>query len=216
MAKVIYFGFPFHGHTNPTLGLIKELVDRGEQVIYYSDEIFREKIETTGAIFARYQTEGFAGTTEVRSGFADGIEEWISALSFIISYGQVVLENMFADIQQEHPAYIIHDACAYWGKQIAASLKVPGICAIVTQVFDEKMIGTDPDLFLRCVLRISPATLELKYGIKKVPQILETMAYYLKTVFEKEIDINDLILPREELNIVYTSRMFQSHQEYFD
>jgi len=30
MSKVIYFSIPAHGHTNPTLPLVKELVDNGE------------------------------------------------------------------------------------------------------------------------------------------------------------------------------------------
>jgi len=45
MSKIVFFCIPAHGHTNPTLGVVRELVDRGHQVWYYSYELMREKIE---------------------------------------------------------------------------------------------------------------------------------------------------------------------------
>ncbi|MGB8455342.1 MAG: hypothetical protein WCD89_23800 [Anaerocolumna sp.] len=44
-----FFNIPAHGHINPTLPIVNELVKRGETIIYYSTEAFREKIEKTGA-----------------------------------------------------------------------------------------------------------------------------------------------------------------------
>ena len=40
-----------HGHINPTIGLVKELVARGDEVIYVSDGQFKEKLEKVGAKF---------------------------------------------------------------------------------------------------------------------------------------------------------------------
>ena len=51
MAKIVFFCIPAHGHTNPTLQVVRELTSRGHQVWYYSYEMFREKIEATGATF---------------------------------------------------------------------------------------------------------------------------------------------------------------------
>ena len=51
MSKVMFFNVPGYGHINPTLPLVEELVNRGEEVIYYSTEKFREKIERTGSHF---------------------------------------------------------------------------------------------------------------------------------------------------------------------
>lgn len=47
--KIIFFCIPAHGHTNPTLAVVKELVARGHEVWYYSYDTMKEKIETTGA-----------------------------------------------------------------------------------------------------------------------------------------------------------------------
>ena len=49
IAKVLYINGPAHGHINPTLGLVEELVSRGEKVVYFTTEEFRDKIQKKGA-----------------------------------------------------------------------------------------------------------------------------------------------------------------------
>ena len=49
--KIAWFCIPAHGHTNPTIEVVRELVRRGHEIRYYSFEEFREKIEDAGACF---------------------------------------------------------------------------------------------------------------------------------------------------------------------
>ena len=42
--KIAWFCVPAHGHTNPTLGLVKTLTGSGHQVWYFSFEKFLEQI----------------------------------------------------------------------------------------------------------------------------------------------------------------------------
>src|SRR5690625_7570656 len=51
MSKIAFFSIPAHGHTNPTIPVVEELVKRGHQVWYYSFLEFQEKIEAAGASF---------------------------------------------------------------------------------------------------------------------------------------------------------------------
>ena len=51
MATIVFFCIPAHGHTNPTLNVVRELTARGHRVVYYSYDDFREKIEDAGAEF---------------------------------------------------------------------------------------------------------------------------------------------------------------------
>jgi UDP:flavonoid glycosyltransferase YjiC (YdhE family) len=44
---------PAAGHVNPTLPVVRELVARGEQVVYYDTEEFRSQIEEAGAPLRR-------------------------------------------------------------------------------------------------------------------------------------------------------------------
>ena len=50
MSKIVFFNIPAYGHTNPTLGVVRELISRGHAVRYYSYERFRDKIEAVVAV----------------------------------------------------------------------------------------------------------------------------------------------------------------------
>ncbi|MDQ2885024.1 MAG: hypothetical protein M3Y39_02965 [Chloroflexota bacterium] len=54
MSLALFFGTPAWGHTNPSLPLVAELVQRGGQIVYYSLEEFQPAIEQTGATFRSY------------------------------------------------------------------------------------------------------------------------------------------------------------------
>ena len=51
MSKVVFFSIPAHGHTNPTIPVVSELVSRRHEIWYYSFMDFKEKIEGVGAEF---------------------------------------------------------------------------------------------------------------------------------------------------------------------
>ena len=51
MKNIMFFCIPAHGHHNPTIAVVKELVQRGNTVRYYSFREFQSKIESTGAEF---------------------------------------------------------------------------------------------------------------------------------------------------------------------
>jgi UDP:flavonoid glycosyltransferase YjiC (YdhE family) len=55
MGKVLFFNFPGEGHVNPTIALVEELVKKGEDVVYYCVEEYKNKIEKTGALFRPYE-----------------------------------------------------------------------------------------------------------------------------------------------------------------
>ncbi|MBQ1347860.1 MAG: hypothetical protein IIY58_00670, partial [Aeriscardovia sp.] len=49
--RIAWFCIPAHGHTNPTLGVVKELTQAGHEVFYFSFADFQEEIEQAGATF---------------------------------------------------------------------------------------------------------------------------------------------------------------------
>src|SRR5829696_10141409 len=54
VAKTIFYQVPAHGHVNPSLSLVSELVRRGEQVTFYLTDEFKSAVEATGAAFRSY------------------------------------------------------------------------------------------------------------------------------------------------------------------
>ena len=55
MARGLFIIYPGHGHVNPTIGLVKGLIDKGDEITYITTEEFREKIEGVGAKFKGYR-----------------------------------------------------------------------------------------------------------------------------------------------------------------
>lgn len=49
MSTIAFLSIGMHGHVNPTLPVVAELVRRGHTVTYHTSPAFREEIEATGA-----------------------------------------------------------------------------------------------------------------------------------------------------------------------
>ncbi len=51
MARFLFANFPADGHINPMLPVVRRLVARGHDVLWYTGERFRPKIEKAGATY---------------------------------------------------------------------------------------------------------------------------------------------------------------------
>jgi UDP:flavonoid glycosyltransferase YjiC (YdhE family) len=51
MSKILVASVPLSGHINPAIPLVKMLIDRGHEIIWYSGAFYKENIEATGAKF---------------------------------------------------------------------------------------------------------------------------------------------------------------------
>ena len=129
MSKVIFFNLPgASGHINPTVGLVKELISRGEHVIYYAGEDSRLKFTGLGAEFRTYeQWFDYQHNAEIGSSLLPmAIEELKMTMSSI--------DGLIAQAKEDEVDYIIYDSCCPWGKYVAASIGVPAINSITTIV----------------------------------------------------------------------------------
>lgn len=54
MESILFINANLHGHINPTLPLVKELVADGNRVDYFCAQQFQEKVMETGAEFLNY------------------------------------------------------------------------------------------------------------------------------------------------------------------
>lgn len=52
MARIVVATTPFHGHIAPLAPIVGELVERGNDVVWYSGEKYRDRITETGATYA--------------------------------------------------------------------------------------------------------------------------------------------------------------------
>ncbi len=195
MSKVFFFNIPFHGHVNPSLGLVSELVKSGEEVIYYCNESFREKIESTGAIFRAYSSKFYLDENYVTYNITD-------LFRVHLELSALILDELIEDVNRDNPAYIIHDTMCPWGKHLAKITNIPAINTFTT-------IALEPDgLFLTAGF-----VLALAFNIvKNIPNMIKVRR--IKRVIESNYNIKvkslmDVVLNKEEINLVYTSKEFQ-------
>jgi MGT family glycosyltransferase len=118
MAKIYVFNGGGYGHVYPTLGLVEELIRRGDEIIYYTTDELRPIVEYSGATFRLNPV-------------AAPDEQTTSALhmaSYFIRYSEMLLPSLIKAARVERPDYIIFDMFRVWGWHLSQYLNIPGIC----------------------------------------------------------------------------------------
>jgi len=136
MAEIVFFCIPAHGHTNPTLGVVRELVSRGHRVHYYSYEIFREKIEAAGAVFVPCDDYDLERRLSPKDSARIGRD--LAFSTKILVDTTIALDGaIMRDMQALKPDCIVADSMAVWGKAIAGKLDIPFVSSTTTFAFNE-------------------------------------------------------------------------------
>lgn len=204
MRKAIFLNFPTHGCINSLLATASELVKRGDKIIYYCTEEFRNKIEQTGAEFRPYS--GFIKEFYMRD------SDLFKALKLNIDMTIDKMEHNLENIRKENPDYIIHDSLCTWGKHIAKILKLPAI----------NLMHSFPVTASSVELNQDTAALLFKVGFYKIINRFKSNSPHkiLKKKFDIDLSMGDILVNQEDLNIVYTSKhmepnIYQSKKNYF-
>ncbi len=227
MSKVIFLGIPAVGHTNPTIGVVRELISGGEEVIYYNTPEFQSRITDMGAEFRAYPFETSESGNNI-IGWDDVLREikidGIHALNPLgrqimgkmVFYVQIMNHPTFdlkSEIAALHPDYIIHDSCAYWGKVLARQLNIPAVTSVTTFAYCAKMLERHPEFVVQEILNF-PGLMAAPSSISKVLGRISRMIGNLLKI--TDFDCIDMSFSQEELNIVFTSREFQWYGDAFD
>ncbi|MBQ6365087.1 MAG: glycosyl transferase [Oscillospiraceae bacterium] len=202
MKKIAVFCIPAHGHTNPLLPVVTELVHRGDQVRFYSFEEFREKIEKTGAEFI--SCDRFLD--ELSAGEAAGLKA-VSSTEMTIQDIRITI-NMTDFLQEEFgtfkPDVVFSDSVCFWGKLNAWKYKVPLVISTSTFAFNKMSSGymkQSPREIVGLITGMPRVNRELKK--------LRKLGYRFKGLLSlvQSDNVTD--------NIVYTSEKFQPYRESF-
>lgn len=200
--KIIWFCIPAHGHTNPTLGLVKALTDAGHTVYYFSYEMFREKVESAGAVFYSCDEYSFE---EQDADFADKIgRDQAFAVKLLVSATIGLDEMVSAKIEELKPDVVISDSVALWGKLAALKFGLPYISSTTTFAFN-RYSGKYNSHGIGETFRMLLSMPEINRQIKR----LQDKGYPVKGILE--IVTND----NETNTIVYTSKYFQPCADTF-
>jgi MGT family glycosyltransferase len=205
MGRIVYFSFPAHGHINPTLPVIRELAGRKEQVFYFSTCQFGRAIGETGAAFCPY-TSGLRMPEHGPGPFA----QLSTTIETLLEFTCAVLDVHLEQVKLLRPTHIMYDSFAPWGRLFAQLLRLPSIASVPSILVNgaiDRQYGAGPgrspedprltpqwcaSIRSRCHTRLRPYNLPEPLS---PTQLLQTYG---------------------DLNVVYTSRLFQPLAECFD
>lgn len=121
--KFLFFNLPAHGHVNPSLPLVAELVQRGHEVIYFSSEGFRKRIEATGA---RMETLAAVPDDFFARHGQNGSTPW-EVGRLLQQTSAELLPELLERVNAHHPDAILYDSMCPWGYYVAQAARLPGV-----------------------------------------------------------------------------------------
>lgn len=203
MSKIVFFCIPAHGHTNPTLGVVRELVNRGHEVTYYSYNLMREKIEATGATFVSCDDYDMEQKLDPKDAVRVG-KDLAFSTKLLVETTLALDEHILADMKRMHPDCIVADSMAVWGKAIALKLGIPFISSTTTFAFNQhsaKIMKQGLGDLFKMIFSMGKINKDIKR--------LQDKGYPIKSVL-------DIIQNDENTHtVVYTSSEFQPCADTF-
>lgn len=203
MLKIVFFCIPAHGHTNPTLEVVRELTTRGHQVWYYSYNMMREKIESTGAVFVSCDDCDMETNLSTKDAARMGKDLALST-RILVDTTLALDDKVCADMERLKPDCIVADSMAAWGKAVAMKQGIPFVSSTTTFAFNQhsaKIMKQSFGDFLKMLLFMPEVSKQIKRLQKK--------GYPVKNILD--ILQND----NNTHTIVYTSPEFQPCSETF-
>lgn len=200
--KIAWFCIPAHGHTNPTLGLVKALAEAGHKVYYFSFEMFRAKIENAGATFIPCDEYDFEMEDKEN---ADRVgKDQAFAVELLVSSTLALDEMVTEKIAVLQPDVIVADSIAYWGKLAAMKHGIPFVSSTTTFAFNRY------------------SSRYMKHGVGETLRMLFSMPKVnkqIKRLQEKGYPVKgllDIVQNDNDTNtVVYTSKYFQPCSDTF-
>lgn len=202
MSKIVFFCIPAHGHTNPTLGVVRELISRGHQVFYYSYNMMREKIEATGATFVSCDEYDQEQRLDAKDAVRVG-KDWAFSTQILVDTTLALDDTVCEHMRELNPDCIVADSMAVWGKAVALKLGIPFVSS-TTFAFNQYSAKIMKQS-LRQMFGMIFSMTKINKNIKR----LQEKGYPVKSVLD--IIQND----NNTDTIVYTSPEFQPCSETF-
>jgi len=202
MSKIVFFSIPVHGHTNPTLPVVSELVRKGHEVWYYSFKEFQDKIEGVGAQFI--PCDAFLPPVSQQVLNRKVGKDFAALIEMIVETTIALDEKVCTELREFRPDCIVSDSLCFWGKLFAKKLGIPYICSTTTFAFNQHTAKL------------------MKRGIKEIfrmivgmPRINQKVQLLKDHGYEVDHFVSIIQNDNETDTIVYTSKEFQPKAETF-
>ncbi len=201
--RIAWFCIPAYGHTNPTIGVVKELVSRGHEVYYYSFNRFKDVLEGAGARFI--SCDEFDLGLESEPDMSERIgKDMVLSTQVIVNATLSMDEKLEKDMAEIKPDVIVADSVAYWGKLIAMKLRIPFVSSTTTFAFNKESAAI-----------MKPSGKELLKMMMDIPKTKKLLKPLRDKGYPAENILNIIQNDNDTTTVVYTSKMFQPHADSF-
>ena len=175
MKNIMFFCIPAHGHHNPTIAVVKELVKNGNNVKYYSFYEFQEKIESTGAEFIACNEF----LPEISEDISSGEKNMSKTDMAVVDIQATAKMDGFLteQIKEFKPDVIVTDSVCFWGKLIARKHKIPMVVSTTTFAFNKHSSSYMKNSFAE-IMDLIKGQKRVKAELKK----LEAYGYHEKSI----------------------------------
>ncbi|MDR7247022.1 macrolide family glycosyltransferase [Priestia megaterium] len=202
MGKVLFFNFPGEGHVNPTIALVEELVKKGEDVVYYCVEEYKNKIEKTGALFRPY--ENFTRNIDPMKRLTEKIDP-LDMLLFMGRSMDKIIEDVLNEISEEKYDYVIYDNNFAAGWIIADVLGIPKISSCTTFAINKEIFSA--------LIKSRGEMDKTSPRYREIEEISTKWKHKYGVVLS---DRQNLMSCPGDITIVFTSKLYQPYADKFD
>ena len=197
MSKIVFFCIPAHGHTNPTLGVVSQLVQAGHEVWYYSYNSMKGKIESAGAKFISCDDYDMEQKLSAKDATRIG-KDLAFSTKILVDTTLALDDKVCSEMIALKPDCIVADSMALWGKAVAKKLGIPFVSSTTTFAFNEHSSKIMKQSFF-----------ELFKMLISIPEISKQIKRLRKKGYPIN-NITDIIgCDAKADTIVYTSLLFQ-------
>ena len=202
MARVLFINAGSEGHINPTIAVVQELISRGEEVVYFTIEAFRERIEETGATVRTLDGQKF-----IKAFISGGRTYLLERINGLLLTADIVIPSVLEQIDAEQFDYIIHDSMFGCGRLLAQILKLSAINSCTSFAETKESF----DKMLEQLSKTIPTEV-----VKKMNDEFQSLAARCAKKYDVEIrSPYEVFCNPAPLTIVYTTREFQPLGEAF-
>ena len=193
--KIVYFMTPAYGHVLPVLPIIRELTNRGHEVICYATPLFKDYIESCGCIYREYDEEFHnLKIDEVTS-------DLYKLMETLITLNEKQYDNYVDLIREDKPDLLMYDSMLSFAKNIAYKLKIKSVCTVATIGFNLLVC-----MFSNIATSSIPLVLKNGSGMRKL--IKQDKAFRKERGLAK-FDLIDLYMNKADTTIVMTPYKLQ-------
>lgn len=203
MARVLFINGGSEGHINPTVGVVQELISRGEEVVYFTIEAYRERMEKTGATVRTFDGQKF-----IKAFISGGRNYLLERVNGLLLTEDIVIPRVLEQIEGEHFDYIIHDSMFGCGRLLAQILQLPAINSCTSFAQTKESFDQELERFFN----ETPTEI-----VRPIQDQFHSLTKMVKEKYDVEIfSPYEVFCNPAPLTIVYTTKDFQPFGETFD